>query len=438
MYLQFYFCVTLIYILPLSTNCQETSAVAYFLNKTGIQPKRFALENARNGQLPASDAEKFRDLYASAKLMLVQQYYQNFKINYEYTLNTGRLQPQIRANKSFPCALNNTRSVEIPSSVHSLRPGDIDIIGAMGDSITAGTAMMAKSIPQLLIEFRGQTVLGGGLKDWRTYLTLPNILKVFNPKLYGYAVANTLAKNRAARFNVAEPFALVQDMPYMAEVLVKRMKSDKKVNMQQHWKLISIFIGANDICNDMCYYDNVEDFLANHRKYLHRTLTILKENIPRLLVNLIAIPDIDQTIRIMKGISPACELIQKFSCHCVISDRIKETKRKEISEIIKRFQQIYFEVASLPEFQLEEFAAVPRMDLVNKALGTLKNGNTDLRFFAIDCFHFSQYGSAAFANMLWNSMLQVKTKEFKSVLKPFQVFSCPSEERPYLSTLKNS
>lgn len=438
MVLESLYCAFLLCILPLSFHCQETPAINYFLNKTGIQPQKFSLQKARNGQLPTSDAEKYRDLFATGKILLMQQYYQHYKFNYEYTVNTGRLQPQISANKPFPCALNNTRSAETPSSVHRLRPGDIDVIGAMGDSITAGTAMMSKTFPQLFIEFRGQTVLGGGLKDWRTFLTLPNILKVFNPNLYGYAVANTLAKFRSARFNVAEPFAIVQDMPYMAEVLVKRMKSDPKVDMQNHWKLISIFIGANDVCNDMCYYDNVEDFLANHRKYLHRTLTILRKNIPRLLVNLIAIPDIDNTIRVMKGISPACEFLHKFSCHCIISDSIKSKKQKEISQIIKRFQQIYYDVASMPEFQLDDFAAVPRMDNVNKTLATLKNGNTDLRFFAVDCFHFSQYGNAAFANILWNSMMQVKTKEFKTIMKPFEVFSCPSEDFPYISTLKNS
>lgn len=34
------------------------------------------------------------------------------------------------------------RSDSIPNSVHQLRPGDIDIIAAMGDSLTAGSSFL--------------------------------------------------------------------------------------------------------------------------------------------------------------------------------------------------------------------------------------------------------------------------------------------------------
>ncbi|XP_065358720.1 phospholipase B1, membrane-associated [Calliphora vicina] len=417
---------------------QQTKATKYFLEKTQIQVKPFSLQTARNGQLLTSNMEQFRDLYASYKYFLTQQYYRDFKTNYKYMVDEGKVQRPINPNIPFPCDLNNTRSLTTPTSVHSLRPGDIDIIGALGDSITAGTAMMSKNVLQIFIEFRGQTVLGGGLKDWRTILTLPNIFKVFNPNLYGFAVANTLAKSREARFNPAEAFATTQDMPYMAEVLVKRMQSDPKVDMRKHWKMISMFIGANDICSDMCYYDKIDDFLENHRKDLHRTLTILKENIPRLLVNVISIPDIDKTIRVMKSIPDQCDVLHKASCRCVINDSHNTKQLQDIRKIIQRFQRIDVEVASLPEFQLKEFAAVPRTVAVNKTLRTLKSGRTDLRYFAIDCFHFSQYGNAAFSNMLWNDMLQVETKPITIIPKPFEFIACPSEEKPYIATLQNS
>lgn len=424
--------------LPSELNGQQTQATKYFLNKTQIQIKPFSLQTARNGQLITSNMERFRDLYASTKLVLTQLYNSDYNTNYKYIFDTGRVQQRIRPDVPFPCGKNNTRSPEPPSSVHRLRPGDIDIVGAMGDSLTAGTGMMSKTFQQIIIEFRGQTTLGGGLKDWRTFLTLPNVLKVFNPNLYGYSIANTLAKFRPARFNVAEPFALSQDMPYMAEVLVKRMKSDPKVNMTQHWKMISIFVGANDICSDMCHYDKMEDFLESHRKDIYRTLSILRDNIPRLIVNIIPIPEISTILSTLNRISPQCITLHKFSCHCLIGNSINSRQLKARQKILKRFQQIDIEIASLPEFQLEEFAVVPQTLLVNQSLRTLKNGATDMRYFAIDCFHFSQYGNAAFTNMLWNNMLQVKTNPTTSLLRPFEVFSCPSEEQPYLRTLKNS
>lgn len=415
---------------------QQTKTTKYFQNKVGIEIKPFSLQATRNDELRVSNLENFRDLFASIKQLLTLQYYANFKKNFKYIQTTGRVQKQISLNQTFPCPLNNTRSAEPPSSVHRLRPGDIDIIGAMGDSLTAGSGMIGKLYLHLLVEFRGQTMLGGGLKNWRTFLTLPNILKEFNPNLYGYAVSNTLAKFHAARFNVAEPIATSRDMPYMAEVLVQRMKSDPKVDMLKHWKMISIFIGANDICNEMCFFDKIQDFLETHRKSLHRTLQILRDNIPRLMVNVFSIPDIDNLIR-TGDISDACHAIHKISCSCIIGDTISTKEQQKRHRILRRFQEIDVEVASLTEFQLKEFAAVPRVAVVNKTIRKFKNGLADMGYFAIDCFHLSQYGNAAYTTMLWNEMMQVETKPVTTTLRPFEIFACPSKEKPYLKTLMN-
>ena len=70
------------------------------------------------------------------------------------------------------------RSSNVPKSVHRLRPGDIDVIAAMGDSLTVPAAATAVSVLQLVVENRGLSGSIGGQETWRKYLTLPNILKV--------------------------------------------------------------------------------------------------------------------------------------------------------------------------------------------------------------------------------------------------------------------
>jgi hypothetical protein len=45
--------------------------------------------------------------------------------------------------------------------VHRLRPGDIDIIGAMGDSLTAGTGSAAANLFELTIDNRGMSWSAG-------------------------------------------------------------------------------------------------------------------------------------------------------------------------------------------------------------------------------------------------------------------------------------
>lgn len=76
----------------------------------------------------------------------------------------------------------------------------------------------------------------GGEKTWREFLTIPNILKEFNPNLYGYSVFDGLSTFKTTKFNVAELGAMSRDTPYMAKVLVQRMLSDTKVK-RHHWKV---------------------------------------------------------------------------------------------------------------------------------------------------------------------------------------------------------
>lgn len=92
------------------------------------------------------------------------------------------------------------RSDLIPTSVHKLRPGDIDIIAAMGDSLTAGNGALATNILQVLIENKGVSWSIGGQGSWHKYLTLPNIIKVFNPNLYGYSLSDGYSTGKESRF----------------------------------------------------------------------------------------------------------------------------------------------------------------------------------------------------------------------------------------------
>lgn len=66
---------------------------------------------------------------------------------------------------------------------------------------------------------------------------MPNIVKVFNPNLIGYAYGDSLAEERFSQFNVAEVGALARDLPFMAKELVKRIKTDERVNVTEDWKV---------------------------------------------------------------------------------------------------------------------------------------------------------------------------------------------------------
>ena len=70
----------------------------------------------------------------------------------------------MRRDAYFPCALAHTsgrRSANRPTSVHKLRPGDIQVIASMGDSLSAGLGALARSEFTLLVENRGVAWSGG-------------------------------------------------------------------------------------------------------------------------------------------------------------------------------------------------------------------------------------------------------------------------------------
>lgn len=170
-----------------------------------------------------------------------------------------------------------------------LRPGDIDIVGAIGDSLTAGNGGLATDLMHVFVEFRGVSFPIGGDRTWREYLTIPNILKEYNPNLYGYSMGEGPAFHSTAKFNVAEFGAMSRDMPHMARELVRRMNNDKHVKAE-HWKLVNFFIGANDFCIDICYRDDMENIAKAHERDVLKAFRILRENLPRLMLNVLITP----------------------------------------------------------------------------------------------------------------------------------------------------
>lgn len=70
--------------------------------------------------------------------------------------------------------------MSIPDNVHRLRPGDIDVIAGLGDSLVAGSGAMEQFAIGTFIEARGVSWCIGGQGDWRRFFTLPNVLKVLD------------------------------------------------------------------------------------------------------------------------------------------------------------------------------------------------------------------------------------------------------------------
>jgi hypothetical protein len=80
----------------------------------------------------------------------------------------------------FPCALDNdapgSRSTNPPTSVHQLRPGDIDVVASIGDSLSAATGAISGNLYDTLArDNRGMSWIAG-MNNCRASTQLINIL----------------------------------------------------------------------------------------------------------------------------------------------------------------------------------------------------------------------------------------------------------------------
>lgn len=397
------------------------------LSRLGIEQVQFDSKAIRNGGMYYTNLDNLRDVFLGMRNASMNIRLNSLERMLAINREQGKLQPEVPGNVPFPCDVRHGRSAVPPRHISRLRPGDIDILAAMGDSVTAGNSIISENFFDVFTECRGFSFTGGGSDTWRTALTLPNILKLYNPRLYGYAWTHSLvAIKEQSVFNIAEPMVTLRDLPYQAEVLIERLQADPKVQMREHWKLLSIFVGMNDICFELCLWDDTEAFLRLQRQQLYRTFRLLRENVPRLLINWIMMPSVSDFQRVFKNFPSYCRT--NLICSCLTSAFLPH-----YPDVLHRLQLIQLEVLSLPEFRSFDFAIVPHTVLSNVSGIVLTQDSLDMRFFAHDCMHLSQRSHAIVAGALWNSMQKrMDPRETRIWRQPLSHLLCPSEQRPFL------
>ncbi|CAF1490577.1 unnamed protein product, partial [Didymodactylos carnosus] len=206
---------------------------------------------------------------------------------------------------------------------HALRPGDIKHVGAMGDSLTAANGAKAFSIIGLLIEYRGVAWCMGGDSNLEQVVTLPNILRKFNSALFGHSSGTGNQNSDNAAFNVAKPGAVSRDMPGQANMLVERMKRALGSKFDSDWKLVTFFIGGNDLC-DFCKDTNAYS-ATNYLNNVRTSLDYLHANMPRTLVNFVTVLNVAELEDLHEGIQ--CQTMQNFLCDCAVNKDQREIVR---------------------------------------------------------------------------------------------------------------
>ncbi|XP_075315409.1 phospholipase B1, membrane-associated [Odontesthes bonariensis] len=326
-------------------------------------------------------------------------------------------------------------SPSVPSSVEYVKAADIKVIAALGDSLTTAIGANATTVLGIPIEFRHVSWSIGGYGTFQDVITLANIVKLFNPNLLGAAPGKTIHGMQAhiseTGFNLAVTGHNTFNLPSQTRHLIDTLRGYEGLNFEEDWKLLTILMGMNDIC-DYCK-DKALFSVDNFIHYITLSLEILMNEVPRMIVNVVQILPM-HTLREVRKPTPGC-LLQRSFCSCLIEPVAESPELRELVEVNLEFQRRLEELLYSNRFFKRDFAVVLQPFLKHADPPRLPNGKIDMTFFTHDCFHFTIKGHEALAKGLWNNMFQPEGGKMivSSFSNPIALI-CPPEEHPYIFT----
>jgi len=321
------------------------------------------------------------------------------------------------------------------TNVHNLLPSDIKVVAGIGDSLTAANGALAKTAFGLLTEYRGRSFSMGGDGEGRGWedgdvVTFPNLLRHYRPDLVGDSIYKGAHDTEYARFNHAIPGSTAPDMKSQAEALVEHLKKSPEVDFEKDWKVITVFVGGNDLCN---YHREAGTYEPEHFTHsLQQALDVLHAQIPRAFVNLVETIDVSILHELRSGF--ICSLLLHFLCRHPAKSQYSEETRAIRDGYLRGMESL---VASGRYETRDDFAIVKQPFLRNSSYPTKADGSPDYAFFAPDCFHFSSKGHAIGGTSLWNNMMQPEGRK-QTAWALDQQPECIDPKNPFIKTKVNS
>uniref|UniRef100_A0A8B9VG31 Phospholipase B1, membrane-associated n=1 Tax=Anas zonorhyncha TaxID=75864 RepID=A0A8B9VG31_9AVES len=281
--------------------------------------------------------------------------------------------------------------------------------------ICNGAGSNPHDVLDVLTQYRGLSWSVGGNENISTVTTLANILREFNPSLIGYSTGTGRETTENAALNQAVAGDKSEDVPAQVRRLVDRMKNDTRINMQTDWKLVTLFIGGNDLCK-FCE-DPIRYSPENYTYNIQIALDMLHREVPRTFVNLVTVLSITSLRELYAEKNVSCpRILMRLLCPCVLKYADNSTEVEQLVNFNKRYQERTKELVESGRYDTrEDFTVVLQPFLTHVDMPKTQEGFPDNSYFAPDCFHFSQKSHSQAARALWNNMVRLHS------LKPADV-----------------
>ncbi|KAG2186061.1 hypothetical protein INT43_002499, partial [Umbelopsis isabellina] len=281
--------------------------------------------------------------------------------------------------------------------VWHLRPQDIKAVISIGDSISAGFGMLSARPPFANVwEYRGKVFSSGS--DSNEY-TIRNFLSTYSDTVGG-PVGITVPLSRGKGLNSAISGAVVQTLDEEVTRLVHQLSHTQYNSVRDSWKLITVLIGANNLCG-LCASPSTglpqQATADEYEKHLRLALHRLRTEVKHAFVNLLALFSVSVVHDATRG-NQYCEFVMDKSnmyiCPCAQGT---DEERKAADAMAEEYNRRMYKVAK--EFEgYKDFAVVVQPGLTAFDVAKYKQAY----FSGIDCFHPNLCANQIMAIALWN------------------------------------
>ncbi|KAI1316227.1 hypothetical protein EDD11_010274 [Mortierella claussenii] len=314
-----------------------------------------------------------------------------------------------------------------PTNVWQLRPHDIKAVISIGDSITAGFAMVSGRPPfATVLEFRGKVFSGGADSD---EYTLANFLRTYAKKIKGSPSGITLPLANGKALNTAVSGAIAQTLPTQVQRLRRLFGMGGLYHRyKDEWKVATVFIGANNLCA-ACGAQAAIPEVADPEEYgtaLKLALRELRDSVGPTFVNLVGIFDVSLVYDLSRGYA-YCELLfDKLPfpiCGCASGN---EADRQKAGNLAKQYNEIMERVADeINEESRHEgkFGVAYQPGLTEFKDGSSSYGQGYLS--GLDCFHPNRCANQVMAISIWNNMFSTNEDKYKPMKPNDLKIYCP-------------